>query len=42
LFGYGKDVYLIAANEVGAAFGADDVIVKVTGYTGTADHSDFV
>ncbi|MBX3559962.1 bluetail domain-containing putative surface protein [Chelatococcus sp.] len=42
LFGYGGDVYLVAARDTGAAFGADDVIIKVTGYTGVIDHSDFV
>src|SRR5690606_16656456 len=42
LFTYGEDAYLIAvgANDEGH-FGADDFIVKVTGYTGTLDASDF-
>lgn len=42
LFTYGGDTYLVAANGAGAAFGADDVIVKVTGLTGTLDLTDFV
>ncbi|CAH1673222.1 hypothetical protein [Chelatococcus asaccharovorans] len=42
LFGYGQDVYLVAAQQAGTSFGSDDVIIKVTGYTGVVDHSDFV
>jgi hypothetical protein len=42
LFTYGEDTYLIAVGEdAEGGFGADDFIVKVTGYTGTLDASDF-
>lgn len=42
LFTYAGDTYLVAANSAGATFGADDVIVKVTGVQGTLDLSDLV
>ncbi|HEY6642742.1 hypothetical protein [Povalibacter sp.] len=47
LFNYGDDTYLIAVGDDaslgnGYGFGSDDYIVKVTGYTGTLDMSDFV
>ncbi len=42
LFTYGGDTYLVAANGAGAAFGTDDVIIKVTGVTGTLDLTDLV
>ena len=42
LFTYGGETYLIAQQGVANTFGADDVIVQVTGVTGTLDVSDFV
>jgi len=41
LFTYGADTYLIATDNVGG-LNANDVIVKVTGVTGTLDLSDIV
>lgn len=44
LFTWGGHTYLIAAGESSnaAGFGADDVIVDVTGFTGTISTDDFV
>jgi len=42
IFTYSGDTYLIAENTGNGAFGADDVIVKITGVTGAVDLSDFV
>ena len=39
LFTYGADTYLIAADNV-AGLGANDIVIKVTGVTGTLDLSD--
>jgi hypothetical protein len=36
-----SDDYLVIADGAGDEFGTDDVIVKITGYTGTLDTSDF-
>lgn len=42
LFTYGADTYFVAQNNAGGVFGADDVIIRVTGVTGTFDLSDIV
>ncbi|AVO48654.1 hypothetical protein C6568_04775 [Melaminivora suipulveris] len=41
LFTYGADTYLIAANGA-AGLDANDIVIKVTGVTGTLDLSDLV
>lgn len=41
LFTYGADTYLIASNSV-AGYDAGDVVIKVTGVTGSLDLSDIV
>lgn len=41
LFTYGADTYLIAANDV-AGLDSNDIVIKVTGVTGTLDLSDLV
>jgi hypothetical protein len=42
LFTWQGDTYLVAADSAGIDFGADDVILKVTGVTGVLDTTDFV
>lgn len=42
IFTYGGDSYLIVESGDGATFGANDVIVKITGVTGTLDASDLL
>lgn len=41
IFSYNAVSYLVATNGAGTSFGSDDVIVKLTGVTGTLDASDF-
>lgn len=42
LFTYGGDTYLIAEAAGNSVFGADDIIIKVTGLTGTLNLTDLV
>lgn len=42
LFTYGGDTYLIAEAAGNSVFGADDIIIKVTGVTGTLNLTDLV
>lgn len=43
LFSFGGETFLIATDGAAAGYAAgDDIVIKVTGFTGTLDNSDFV